>query len=96
MLSALKALLSTATTLVRPRAKLLLEVAALRQQLRVYRRQNRRPKLDRGDRMFWIWLKRAWPGWRSALVLVQPETVLRWHREGYRAAGLFPRATPDS
>ena len=85
MFGALKTLLSTMTTLVRPRSELLLEIAALRHQLDVLCRQNRRPKLKRGDRMFWIWLKRTWPAWRSALVIVQPETVLRWHRDGYRA-----------
>ena len=35
--------------------------------------------------MFWIWLQRHWPGWKNALVIVKPETVLRWHRQGYRA-----------
>ena len=67
-----------------PRADLLLEIAALRQQLGVYQRQNRRPGLRRSDRIFWIWLCRTWPRWKSALVFVKPETVLAWHREGYR------------
>ncbi len=37
------------------------------------------------DRMVWVGLSKIWPGWRTALVIVQPETVLRWHREGFRA-----------
>ena len=69
---------------LRGRAALLLEVAALRQQFEVYRRQTPRPRLTRSDRLFWIWLRRNWPGWRSALVIVKPSTVLRWHRDGYR------------
>jgi hypothetical protein len=63
---------------------LLLEIVALRQQLEGYRRQVRRPRLRRADRLFWIWLCRHWTRWRSALVIVQPEAVLRWHREGFR------------
>ena len=34
--------------------------------------------------MFWVGLSKVWPGWRTALVVVRPETVLRWHREGFR------------
>ena len=68
----------------RPRADLLLEILALRQQLEVYQRQVKRPRLRRTDRVFWITLRRHWDRWRSVLVIVKPETVLRWHREGYR------------
>lgn len=63
----------------------MLEIATLRQQIEVYRRQVKRPKIQRSDRMFWIWLQRHWPGLKNALLIVKPETVLRWHREGYRA-----------
>ena len=68
----------------RGRRDLVCEVAALRQQLPVYKRQNKKPKLERGDRIFWIWLSRHWTQWKSALVIVKPETVLGWHREGFR------------
>lgn len=79
--------LATWTTMLsstRSRADLLIEIMALRQQLDVYQRQVKRPRLRRLDRLFWIGLRRHWTRWRSALVIVQPETVLRWHREGYR------------
>jgi putative transposase len=85
MLRALGILASTLHAATRPRAELLLEIAALRQQLDVYRRQVKRPKLQRHDRVFWIWLRRHWPRWKSALVIVKPDTVLKWHRRGYRA-----------
>ena len=85
MLSILTALLATARNALRPRGDLLLEIAALREQLEVLRRHAKRPQLRRGDRVFWIWLSRCWPRWKSALVIVKPETVLRWHREGYRS-----------
>lgn len=59
------------------RAELLLEVAALGQQLTVYQRETPRSKLQGGDRLFWIWLCRRSAGWRSALAMVKPEPVVR-------------------
>ena len=84
MMSILKSLFSAVRRAFRSRTDLLLENAALRQQIHGYERSTCRPKLRRSDRLFWIWLSRHWPRWRSALVVVKPETVLRWHREGYR------------
>jgi hypothetical protein len=65
---------------VRLRSDVALENLTLRQQLVVLTRSSRRPRLTRADRLFWSWLSRAWPRWRSALVIVQPDTVVRWHR----------------
>ncbi|MBI3456996.1 MAG: integrase [Candidatus Rokubacteria bacterium] len=65
--------------------QLALENLALRQQLAVYKRTVTRPKLRRSDRLFWRWLPRVWAGWRAALVIVAPETVLRWQRRRFRA-----------
>jgi transposase InsO family protein len=56
----------------------------LRQQLAVLRRTTKRPKLSRADRAFWVALSRLWPDWQHALVLVKPETVIRWHRKGFK------------
>ena len=66
----------------RGRRGLVLENAAVRQQLAMHER--RRPEIRDSDRLFWLLLVRFWPGWRSALVAVQPETVVRWHRAGWR------------
>jgi hypothetical protein len=44
----------------------------------------KRPKLCKSDRIFWSWLSRLWTGWRSALLIVQPDTVVHWHRQGFR------------
>ena len=66
------------------RHKLALEVAALRQQLAVFKRNQARPKLHCLDRLFWIALCRAWSGWTEALIIVKPETVVSWHRAGFR------------
>ena len=62
---------------------LVLENMALRQQLRILQRVTR-PRLGTRDRMFWVLLAIVWRRWRSALVLVEPETVIRWHREWLR------------
>jgi putative transposase len=64
---------------------LALENLALRQQLAVYKRTATRPKLHRSDRLFWICLSRMWTGWKDALVIVAPATVLRWRRRRFRA-----------
>src|SRR6267143_1660942 len=64
--------------------QLALENLALRQQLAVYKRMARRPKLRRSDRLFWVWLARVWVGWRESLVIVTPDTVLRWQRRRFR------------
>ena len=61
-----------------------MEIAALRHPLEVLRRSGAKPRRSRVDRTLWIWLCRTWPKWREALVIVQPETVLRWHRAGFR------------
>src|SRR5438034_3549295 len=66
------------------RRQLALENLALRQQLAVYKRMARRPKLRRSDRLFWVWLAKVWVGWRQSLVIVTPDTVLRWQRRRFR------------
>ena len=67
--------------------QLALENLALRQQLAVYQRTVTRPRLRRTDRLFWVWLARVWTGWRAALVIVAPDTVLRWQRRRFREHG---------
>ena len=65
-------------------AAIALENLALRHQLAVLQRSVRRPPLSRWDRILWVWLARVWTGWRSSLVIVQPATVLAWHRQGFQ------------
>src|SRR5260370_7676111 len=66
------------------RATLHLENLALRRQLSELRRAVKRPKLTSADRFLWTWLCEAWSDWQSALVIVKPETVIGWHRKGFR------------
>src|SRR5438874_1920201 len=61
-----------------------LENLALRHQLAVYKKMVNRPKLLSSDRLFWVALSRVWAGWRQALVIVSPNTVLRWQRRRFR------------
>lgn len=84
--SVLRALLLTLPSLFRGNAALRAENLALRHQVTVLQRQllGRRVRLERADRILWVWLLRLWSDWRSVLVIVQPETVLRWHRQGFR------------
>ena len=70
---------------VRARRDLVLENLALRHQLAVYTRGRRRPRLRRHDRRLWSLLARGWSGWRGTLVMVEPDTVVRWHRSAWRA-----------
>lgn len=65
-------------------AHLTAENLALRHQLLVLKRAQKRPHLKDRDRVFWIILRRIWPQWRNALVIVSPDTVVRWHRQGFR------------
>src|SRR5215467_1836624 len=70
--------------LFRSRQDLLVENLALRQQLSVLKRRNRRPKLAALDKLFWVLARRFWSGWKKSLLIVTPETVVRWHRAGFR------------
>jgi hypothetical protein len=66
------------------RQALVLETLFLRQQLDIALRARPRPRLRRRDRVFWVLVRRLCADWRRHLVLVRPETVLRWHRQGWR------------
>jgi hypothetical protein len=70
----------------RARAALQAEILALRHQLLALQRSNRgrRLRLSRADRVLWVWLSRLWNDWRSALLIVKPETVIAWHRKGFQ------------
>jgi hypothetical protein len=85
MTSVLISVLATLRGLVRSRAALHLEVLALHHQLLVLQRSRpRRLRLVKAERWLWAWLSRSWIGWRAALVIVKPETVIAWHRQGFR------------
>jgi hypothetical protein len=66
------------------RARLAVENLALRHQLAVLKRSVKRPRLRPRDRLFWAWLSRVWTEWRSSTIIVKPDTVIRWHRQGFR------------
>src|SRR6266576_541186 len=69
----------------RTRANMQIEILALRHQLAVLqRRTNKRASLRTADRLLWVMLSRLWAQWRTALVIVKPETVIGWQRKGFR------------
>jgi hypothetical protein len=85
MISLLLHLLRLLPFLLGGHRQLALENLALRQQLAVYKRTVTRPPLRRRDRLFWVGLARVWAGWKQSLVIVTPDTVLRWQRRRFRA-----------
>jgi putative transposase len=85
MLISFTTLLATLRSIFRSRDALELENLALRHQIGVLQRSARkRPKLTAGDRLLWVCRSRLWRDWRSALAIVKPETVVAWHRAGFR------------
>jgi putative transposase len=84
MLTTLLVLLRTVGLMCRGHEAVALENLALRQQLAALSRTRKRLQLRPTDRFFWILLAKAWPEWRTALTVVQPETVVRWHRHWLR------------
>src|SRR5580658_9552219 len=84
MLRLLRLLVTFFSHLVRSRRDLLLENLALRQQLSIFKQKQPKPRLVASDKLFWVLLCRFWAGWKQALILVQPETVVRWRRAGFK------------
>jgi hypothetical protein len=80
--------LGTLVRFLRARRSLLLENLALRQQLAVLKRLHPQPRLDLLDKLFWVAVRRFWSGWQQSLIVVAPETVVRWHRAGFRLTEL--------
>jgi len=80
----LRCLLWTIVAAMRPRVLLIADNLCLRQQLLVLQRRKPRPRLTDADRRFWILAYRRFVGWRTSLLIVKPESVLRWHRQGWR------------
>jgi hypothetical protein len=63
---------------------LALENLALRQQVAAMKRAVKRPQLRSIDRLFWVLLSRFWSNWQQTLIIVKPETVVRWHKKGFK------------
>ncbi len=84
MLRLLRLLCALPIRLLRSRRDLFLENLALRQQLTALKPRHPQPRLAAPDRLFWIVLRQCWSGWKRTLLIVQPETVVRCHRAGFR------------
>jgi len=77
-------IIGTLRSSIRSRHELALENLALRQQLATLKFRGSRPRLSDSDRLFWVVLSRFWPEWTNVVHIVQPATVIRWHRQGFR------------
>src|ERR1700681_1572472 len=104
MLRFIVALVTAVRVFFMRRTDLALEILALRQQVAVLKRKRTRPKLSRMDRLFWTALRRVWSRWAEVLLIVKPETVVGWHRAGFRLywrwrsqgpSGGRPKITPE-
>ena len=85
MKTILDPLLTTLVDLLRSRASLHLEMLALRQQLAMLaNRDNKRHRFRPSERIFWVWLYRLWPSCLQTLAIFKPDTLVRWHRKGFR------------
>ncbi len=83
MLALLEAIVGAVCAAFRPRASLVAENLALRQQVTVLQRRTARPRLTPIDRAFWVVLSRIWSRWTDVLAIVKPATVTSWHRHGF-------------
>ena len=82
----LKLILGVLASLFKSRARLEAEILVLRQQINVLRRRMpKRPDLNNTDRLLLVWLYRWFPCVLGAIAIVRPETIIRWHRAGFRA-----------
>jgi putative transposase len=96
--------LQTLNDLSRSKSELVAEIAFLRQQLIILQRQVKRPACTKTDRMLLVLLARMVRTWKQALLIVQPETLLRWHRQLFRlywkrkskAASRKPKVAEDT
>jgi putative transposase len=85
MFRVLKSVFCGLISSLKRRESLVFEVVALRHQIAVLQSNNRvRPRLNRWDRILWVWLSKRFEGWRASLVIVQPNTVIRWHRSAFK------------
>ena len=90
MLDTIKTLIRTTLSSFKTRRDLAFENLALRHQIAVLRRRaGKRPTLTNVDRALWVLLARVWKDWKQSLVIVKPETVVRWHRKGFRLYWTF-------
>jgi len=86
MTDLIRLILAVLASLFKSRAELEAENLVLRQQVNVLRRRMpKRPALEKIDRLLFVWLYHWFPSTAGALAIVRPETVIRWHRVGFRA-----------
>src|SRR6266480_1413408 len=97
MIEFLRLILHIIASFFKPRTKLVAEILILRQQLNVLRRQvSKRPQLRNTDRFLFVWLYRWFPSVLSAIAILRPETIVRWHRAGFQSYWIIEAFPWDS
>src|SRR5262249_60048298 len=81
-------------SLIAPRTSLVAENLALRQQLAVLNRKIHRPQLRRRDRFFWVILSQLWKNWREGLIIVKPDTLVKWHKQSLKLYWRWEQKAP--
>jgi transposase InsO family protein len=94
MMKTLRILVLLVWSKIKITLNLAVENIALRHQLAVMKRTNKRPKIRMTDRLFWVLLSCIWTGWRQSLIIVKPDTVIRWHRKGFKLYWKFKSKGP--
>ena len=89
-------LIWTIRTMFRSKHDFQIENLVLRQQLAVFKEKHHRPRLSNADRAFWVAVRDAWSRWTDALIVVKPDTVVRWHRRGFRYYWHWKSRTRDA
>lgn len=84
MINKLQKLLPVILSTFKITSNLAVENLALRQQLAIMKRSSKKPSLRIRDRLFWVFLSRFWSNWKETLIIVKPETVVRWHKKGFK------------
>ena len=84
VLALMRILFDLVQTIARSRAELIIENLALRQQVAALKRERPRPRLNDMDRLFWVAMKEQFANWTDALLIVKPDTVVRWHRAAFK------------
>jgi hypothetical protein len=77
-------MVALAGVLFRSRLESLVEDLALRQQLAIFKHERSRPRMGPGDRMFWVFLRSVWRNWANVFIVVEPDTVVQWQRQGFK------------
>lgn len=92
----LKIIFSVFRSLFYTKKEAMIEIASLRTQLASYKKQRRKPRLSKFDRLFWVLMRKFWQNWERSLFIVQPDTVVKWQKEMSKSFWAFISKKPKN